>query len=71
LLLALAHNQIRELVDRELSITDYFRFPTIRSLSRYLSDAPDNGKQQMVEESSTRAKARRDTMMRRRKRKIE
>ena len=70
LLLALAYNQIRDLVEKEISITDLFRFPTIRTLSLYLSQISDHDGQRIMQESSDRAKARRETLIRRRTHKI-
>jgi amino acid adenylation domain-containing protein len=70
LLLALVYNQLRDRVDKELSLTDLFRFPTIRTLSQYLSPISDDGDQHIIRESADRAKARRATLMRRKQHRI-
>jgi amino acid adenylation domain-containing protein len=70
LLLALIYNQLRDKVDKELSLTDLFRFPTIRTLSQYLGQTSKDGDQHTIQESSDRAKARRETIMRRKQRRI-
>jgi hypothetical protein len=54
--------------DRDLSITDMFRYPTIRALSQYLSQKPDDGGQISVQQTLDRAQARRAAMMQRRQR---
>jgi acyl carrier protein len=68
LLIVQAHRQLSETIDRELSITDMFRYPTIRALSQYLSQKPDDGGQISVQQTLDRAQARRAAMMQRRQR---
>lgn len=65
LLIVQAHRRLREVTDRELSITDMFRFPTIRTLTQYLSQDSGDGGQTTVQKSADRGKARREAMMQR------
>ncbi|MEG3990487.1 amino acid adenylation domain-containing protein [Microcoleus sp. S28C3] len=41
LLMAQAHSQLREVVDKEVSIIEMFKYPTISSLAKYLSEEPE------------------------------
>lgn len=41
LLMAQAHSQLREVVDREVSMLEMFKYPTISSLAKYLSESPE------------------------------
>ncbi|MEG4207099.1 amino acid adenylation domain-containing protein [Microcoleus sp. Pol7_A1] len=41
LLMAQAHSQLREVVDRDVSIMEMFKYPTISSLAKYLSHEPE------------------------------
>lgn len=70
LLTVQAHRQLKDVVGKELSITDMFRFPTIRSLADYLNQDSNgaNGTQTAVEKSADRAASRREAMMQRRQR---
>ena len=69
LLTVQAHRQLKDVVEKEISITDMFRFPTIRTLADYLNeDANGNGAPTAVEQSVDRAASRREAMMQRRKR---
>jgi acyl carrier protein len=61
LLAVQAHRRLREALQRELSITDIFRFPTVQSLAAYLSGDSAGGAQQGAE----RAPGRRAAMQRR------
>jgi hypothetical protein len=54
------------LIDKKLSITDMFMFPTIRALTEYLSEDSADGGQTTVSKSVYRAKMRKVAMMRRR-----
>lgn len=45
LLLTQVHNRLSEMYDKELTIVDLFRYPTIRSLARYLGENKDNNEQ--------------------------
>ena len=42
LLAVQAHRRLREALARPLTLTDMFRFPTIRALSGYLANGSDN-----------------------------
>jgi amino acid adenylation domain-containing protein len=68
LLIAQAHRRLSGLTDRQLSITDMFRYPTVRALSQYLGHGPDDRDQTSVQQTMDRAQARREAMMRRRQR---
>ncbi|MCB8949260.1 MAG: hypothetical protein H6653_14715, partial [Ardenticatenaceae bacterium] len=68
LLTVQAHRQLKAIVEKEISITDMFRFPTIRALADYLNEDGDNGTQTAVEQSVDRAASRREAMMQRRER---
>ncbi|MEG4421610.1 amino acid adenylation domain-containing protein [Microcoleus sp. LAD1_D5] len=41
LLMAQAHSQLREVVDKEVSIIEMFKYPTISSLAKYLNEEPE------------------------------
>jgi acyl carrier protein len=61
LLAVQAHRRLKETLQRDLSITDIFRFPTIQSLAAHLADgSPDSAQQ-----GSDRAQGRRAAMQRR------
>ncbi|NOT08099.1 MAG: hypothetical protein HOP28_07830, partial [Gemmatimonadales bacterium] len=64
LLAVQVHRRLRETLARDLSITDVFRFPTIRSLSTYLSEGSGAA---ASEEGKERAEGRRTAMQRRRR----
>ena len=68
LLIMQAHHRLSELTDSELSITDMFRFPTIRALTQYLSQDESDGDQITSQDSVDRAKVRRGAMLRRQQR---
>ncbi len=61
LLAVQAHRRLKDALQRELSITDIFRFPTIQSLATYLAEGSQGGAQQ----GSERAQGRRAAMQRR------
>jgi acyl carrier protein len=61
LLAVQAHRRLREALQRELSITDIFRFPTIQSLAAYLTEGSQGGAQQ----GTDRAQGRRAALQRR------
>jgi natural product biosynthesis luciferase-like monooxygenase protein len=61
LLAVQAHRRLKDALQRELSITDIFRFPTIQSLATYLTEGSQGGAQQ----GSDRAQGRRAAMQRR------
>jgi acyl carrier protein len=63
LLAVQTHRRLKEVLQRELSITDIFRFPTIQSLSAYLGrDGDDDAAAQA---GKARAQGRRAAMQRR------
>ncbi|MCC3422541.1 MAG: amino acid adenylation domain-containing protein [Microcoleus sp. PH2017_01_SCD_O_A] len=62
LLMAQAHSQLREVVDRDVSIVEMFKYPTIRSLAKYLSEEPEE--QSSVGSSQERIKKQKDAMNR-------
>ncbi|MBK7897607.1 MAG: LLM class flavin-dependent oxidoreductase [Anaerolineaceae bacterium] len=69
LLTVQAHRQLKDVVDKEISITDMFRFPTIRALADYLNDEDKtNEAQTAVAQSIDRAANRRQAMLQRRQR---
>ena len=61
LLAVQAHRRLKDALQRDLSITDIFRFPTIQSLATYLTEGSQGGAQQ----GSDRAQGRRAAMQRR------
>jgi acyl carrier protein len=61
LLAVQAHRRLREALQRELSITDIFRFPTIAGLAQYLGGEVETG----AKEGAERAQGRRAAMQRR------
>jgi natural product biosynthesis luciferase-like monooxygenase protein len=61
LLAVQAHRRLRQALQRDLSITDIFRFPTIQSLAAHLADGNRGGAQH----GSDRAQGRRAAMQRR------
>jgi natural product biosynthesis luciferase-like monooxygenase protein len=61
LLAVQAHRRLKAALQRDLSITDIFRFPTIQSLAQYLNEGSQGGAQQ----GSDRAQGRRAAMQRR------
>jgi natural product biosynthesis luciferase-like monooxygenase protein len=63
LLAVQAHRRIRDEAKRELSLTDLFRFPTIRGLAGFLEG--DGGGGADLEKSALRAEARRESLDRR------
>jgi amino acid adenylation domain-containing protein len=66
LLLVQAHQRILEVADRELSLTDMFRYPTIRTLVQYLSRDEGDGESISTQKRADRAEARRAAMAQRR-----
>ncbi len=68
LLLMRAHSRLSELVDKELTITDMFRYPTIRTLAQYLGS--DSEKVEQISLSNNKgtdqARERREALMRQR-----
>jgi natural product biosynthesis luciferase-like monooxygenase protein len=66
LLIVQIHRSLRDQLERPLSLTDLYRFPTIRSLAGFLGS--DDGGATTVEKGQARAERRRESMMRRRRR---
>ncbi|MCC3590793.1 non-ribosomal peptide synthetase [Microcoleus sp. PH2017_28_MFU_U_A] len=60
LLMAQAHSQLREVVDRDVSIVEMFKYPTISSLAKYLSE--EAAEQSSVGSSQERIKKQKDAM---------
>ncbi|RLC10635.1 MAG: peptide synthetase, partial [Deltaproteobacteria bacterium] len=66
LLVVQAHRKLREVVSDPLSLTDLYRFPTIRGLVAHLSS--DGGSEEQAEKSLARGEKRRQALGRRRRR---
>jgi len=62
LLMAQAQSKLREVVDREVSIIELFKYPTIRSLAKYLSDEPEE--KSSFGQSQDRVKKQKDAINR-------
>jgi hypothetical protein len=60
------HRDLKERVERPLSITDMFRLPTVRALSAFLAGETDEGA--VARKGEDRAASRRDAMARRKSR---
>ena len=67
LLVVQTHRKLREVHSDPISLTDLYRFPTIRNLAEFLGG--DGGSQQAAEESRDRGQRRRNVGARRRRRK--
>ncbi len=65
LLAVQVHHKLQDLDVKTLSITDMFRFPTVRSLAGFLNKN-GNGEPDRVVQSRRRAGARKEAMGRRR-----
>ncbi len=63
LLMVQAHARLRRQLQRDLSLVDLFRFPTVGSLAAHLNEAGSGAR---LEESQARGQARKDSMNRRR-----
>jgi natural product biosynthesis luciferase-like monooxygenase protein len=59
LLIVRVHQQLKEKVDKPISLTDLYRFPTIRSLTEFLNNDDVNAS---LKQSSDRAQRRRERM---------
>jgi hypothetical protein len=59
LLMVKAHGQIQALIEREISIVELFRFPTISLLAAHLSSGPEapRGPDKVIEARATRQRA--------------
>ena len=66
LLVVQAHRKLREIFPNPLSLTDLYRFPTIRGLAAHLSS--DGGSDEQAEKSEARGAKRREALGRRRRR---
>jgi SagB-type dehydrogenase family enzyme len=67
LLIVRLQGKLHEVLGRELSIAELFKYPTINSLSEYLSQTPDK-KPSVAQESRDRGGARREAMLQRQRR---
>jgi hypothetical protein len=65
LLVVRVHRELGQRLDRTVSLTDLYRFPTIRSLARHLTDASTHDS---LQQSDDRAQKRREALARRRQR---
>jgi glutathione S-transferase len=63
LLAVQAHRRLKEALQKDVSITDIFRFPTIQSLSAYLGQGGQDA--MAVQAGTDRAQGRRAAMQRR------
>jgi natural product biosynthesis luciferase-like monooxygenase protein len=59
LLIVRVHQQLKQRVEKPISLTDLYRFPTIRSLTEFLNNDDANAS---LKQSSERAQRRRDRM---------
>ncbi|HEY54467.1 MAG TPA: AMP-binding protein, partial [Caldilineae bacterium] len=64
LLLARVHSRIQDVVGKELSMVELFRFPTVGALAEHLDD--ENGKNQSLQSTYDRAKKQQQARRRRR-----
>jgi acyl carrier protein len=62
LLMAQAQSKLREVVGREVSIVELFKYPTISSLAKYLSEEPEE--KSSVGQSQERIKKQKDAINR-------
>src|SRR4028118_1845784 len=62
LLMAQAQSKLREVVDREVSIIEMFKYPTISSLAKYLSEEPEE--KSSLGQSQERVKKQKDAINR-------
>jgi amino acid adenylation domain-containing protein len=62
LLMAQAQSKLREVVDREVSIIEMFKYPTISSLAKYLSEEPEQ--KSSLGQSQERVKKQKDAINR-------
>jgi amino acid adenylation domain-containing protein len=62
LLIVRVYYRLKEMIDREISITDMFRFPTINSLTDFLSKRPADDSEAVIKRSTERAMARREAV---------
>jgi natural product biosynthesis luciferase-like monooxygenase protein len=65
LLAVQAHRKLREVLERDLAITDIFRFPTVKSLCAHLQSG--GAKDDKLGATIQRASARREALLRRRR----
>ena len=61
------HKQVQDISSRQIAITDLFRFPTVRSLARFMG-LDEEEESERVSKSRERASSRREAMGRRKKR---
>lgn len=68
LLILRAHSRLIEAVGKQLSITDMFKYPTIRELTRFLGQDSPRGDQVAPQKSAHAANPRRDALQHQRER---
>jgi acyl carrier protein len=68
LLIMQAHRKLSNSIEKEITITDMFRFPTIRTLSTYMVQDSGVTDQATIKKSVDRAQARREALRRRQQR---
>jgi natural product biosynthesis luciferase-like monooxygenase protein len=68
LLLVRMHRKLCELSPRKVTLTDLYRFPTIRSLTDFLSESPGKETEETAQKARDRAERRREMFPRRRTR---
>jgi amino acid adenylation domain-containing protein len=61
LLMIQAQNKLREVVDREVSMMEMFKYPTITSLAKYLSEVPEE--KSSLGKSQERVKKQKDAII--------
>ncbi|MBD0303402.1 MAG: non-ribosomal peptide synthetase, partial [Tolypothrix sp. T3-bin4] len=62
LLIAQAQSKLREVVDKKVSIMEMFKYPTISSLAKYLSEEPEE--KSSFGQSQDRVKKQKDAINR-------
>ena len=62
LLMAQAHSKMREVIDKEVSMIEMFKYPTISSLAKYLSEEPR--KNPLLQQSHDRIKKQKEAINR-------
>ena len=66
LLIMRAQSRLQEILHTEISITDMFKYPTVRALVQYLSRDSDKADQSQAQKVNEHAKMRRDELLRQR-----
>ncbi|MCA9962038.1 MAG: AMP-binding protein, partial [Anaerolineales bacterium] len=65
LLTVQAHRRLRDVIEQDISVTDMFRFPTIRSLADFLNQQGNGQAEARVQQSEDRAATRRAALAQR------